>query len=44
MREHPQMRIRLSPELKKQVKESAEANNRSMNSEIIYQLKKAYAS
>lgn len=40
-RHDPQVNIRMPDEIKERVKESAKQNNRSMNSEIIFILKKA---
>lgn len=37
-REDPQLRIRLPIELKEKIEESAKANNRSMNAEIVQRL------
>ncbi|AVQ89837.1 Arc family DNA-binding protein, partial [Citrobacter freundii] len=34
-REDPQLRIRLPIELKEKIEETAKANNRSMNAEIV---------
>lgn len=37
-REDPQLRIRLPVELKEKIEDSAKANNRSMNAEIVQRL------
>ena len=42
-RDYPQMKIRLSPELKTMIEDSAENNNRTLNAEICHQLGKAYS-
>lgn len=42
VREYPMMRIRVSPELKERIEQAAEADNRTLNSEICHQLEKAY--
>lgn len=42
-RTDPQMKIRLPDNLKATVEESAKANNRSMNAEIISRLERSYA-
>ena len=38
----PDMKIRLSPELRRQVEEAARANNRTMNSEIVSRLEASF--
>ena len=40
--DYPQMKIRLSPELKALVAKSAKKNNRTLNAEISIQLENAY--
>lgn len=42
MREYPQLRIRLSPELKEKIQNAADKNNRSMNAEITARLEKSF--
>lgn len=39
----PDFRIRIPPELKENIRESAEKNNRSMNAEIILRLERSFA-
>jgi hypothetical protein len=41
-REHPQIRIRLPPELKEKIKEAAHDNRRSMNAEVIARLQASF--
>lgn len=41
-REDPQLRIRLPLELKEKIEESAKANNRSMNAEIVQRLDESF--
>jgi hypothetical protein len=41
-REHPQMRIRLPPELKEKIEEAAHDNRRSMNAEVIARLQASF--
>ncbi|AYY47423.1 TPA: Arc family DNA-binding protein [Citrobacter freundii] len=43
-REDPQLRIRLPIELKEKIEESAKANSRSMNAEIVQRLERTYLS
>ncbi|WP_084332699.1 Arc family DNA-binding protein [Marinobacterium jannaschii] len=38
----PPFGVRMQPDLKRKVEESAHRNGRSMNSEIVYQLTKLY--
>jgi len=40
--EYPQMKIRLSPELKAMIDESAKANKRTLNAEISARLEQSY--
>lgn len=42
MREHPQLRLRVAPELKEQVEQSAKMNGRSMNAEIVHRLEMSF--
>ena len=42
-RTHPQMKIRLSPELKAMIDESAKANNRTLNAEITTRLEETFS-
>ncbi len=44
VRNYPQMKIRLSPDLKAVIEKSAKKNNRTLNSEITAQLERAYKS
>lgn len=41
-REDPQMKLRLPPEMRDQLKEAAEANKRSMNAEIVSRLQDSF--
>jgi hypothetical protein len=41
-RGHPQIRIRLPPELKEKIKEAAHDNRRSMNAEVIARLQASF--
>ena len=41
-REDPQLKLRLAPDLKDRVQESARANNRTMNSEIVARLESTF--
>ena len=41
-REHPQMRIRLAPELKELIEQAALENNRSLNAEITHRLEQSF--
>lgn len=41
-REDPQLRIRLPIELKEKIEETAKANNRSMNAEIVRRLESSF--
>ena len=41
-REHPQMRIRLAPELKELIEQAALENNRSLNAEITNRLEQSF--
>lgn len=41
VRDYPQMKIRLSPDLKALIEESAKANNRTLNAEITARLEQA---
>ncbi|EGT0636011.1 Arc family DNA-binding protein [Citrobacter freundii] len=43
-REDPQLRIRLPIELKEKIEETAKANNRSMNAEIVKRLDSSFMS
>lgn len=38
MREWPQIKVRMSPEMKRRLTEEAKRNRRSMNGEITYRL------
>lgn len=42
MREYPQMKLRLPPELKEQVESVAKENGRSMNAEIVHRLESSF--
>lgn len=42
VREYPQLKLRLRPELKEKIEQAAKASNRTLNSEACYQLEKAY--
>lgn len=42
MREYPQMKLRLPPELKEQVESVAKENGRSMNAEIVHRLESGF--
>lgn len=42
VRDYPQIKCRLSPELKAQLIKASELSNRTLNSEACYQLEKAY--
>jgi hypothetical protein len=42
-RTHPQMKIRLSPDLKARIDEAAKANNRTLNAEITARLEITFA-
>lgn len=42
MREHPQLRLRVAPELKEQIDQSAKINGRSMNAEIVHRLELSF--
>lgn len=41
VRDYPQMKIRLSPDLKALIEESAKSNNRTLNAEINARLEQA---
>lgn len=41
MREYPQIRLRVSPELKEAVEQSAKSSGRSMNAEIAYRIEQS---
>lgn len=43
-REHQQLRIRVPPELKDALDESAAENNRTLTAEIVYRLQQSYPS
>lgn len=43
MRDYPQYKLRMSPELKKQITQHAEKNNRSINAEIVLRLEQSLA-
>lgn len=38
----PPFGVRMKPELKRKIEESAQLNGRSKNSEIVYQLQRVY--
>lgn len=40
---HPDFRIRIPPDLKEKIRESAEQNNRSMGADIILRLEQSFA-
>lgn len=42
-RDDPQMKLRLSPELKERLQESAKAGKRTLNAEITLRLEKSFA-
>lgn len=42
VREYPQMKLRLPPELKEQVESVAKENGRSMNAEIVHRLESSF--
>ena len=42
-RTHPQMKIRLSPELKAMIDKAAKANNRTLNAEITTRLEETFS-
>jgi|GEM_PF-2393401 len=42
VRDYPQIKFRLSPELKLLLLKAADLSNRTMNSEVCHQLEKAY--
>jgi hypothetical protein len=42
MREHPQLRLRVAPELKEQIEQSAKMNGRSMNADIVHRLEVSF--
>ena len=42
-RTHPQMKIRLSPELKAKIDAAAKANNRTLNAEITTRLEETFS-
>lgn len=42
VREYPQIKVRISPELKQRIANGAELGNRTLNSEVCHQLEKAY--
>jgi|GEM_PF-1638212 len=42
MREHPQLRLRVAPELKEQIDQSAKMNGRSMNADIVHRLEMSF--
>lgn len=42
VREYPQLKLRLKPELKEKIEQAAKASNRTLNSEACFQLEKAY--
>ena len=42
VKDYPQMKIRLSPELKALIDESAQANNRTLNAEITARLEASF--
>lgn len=44
VKDYPQMKIRLSPELKALIDESAQANNRTLNAEITARLEASFQS
>lgn len=41
--DYPQMKIRLSPELKAKIDETAKANNRTLNAEIVTRLEESFS-
>lgn len=41
--DYPQMKIRLSPELKAMIDEAAKANNRTLNAEITTRLEETFS-
>lgn len=41
--DYPQMKIRLSPELKAKIGETAKANNRTLNAEIVTRLEESFS-
>lgn len=41
--DYPQMKIRLSPDLKAAIDEAAKANNRTLNAEIVARLESTFA-
>jgi hypothetical protein len=41
-RDDPQMKLRLTPEVKARIEEAARKNNRSLNGEIIARLEKSF--
>ena len=43
MREYPQYKLRMSPELKEAITKQAEKNNRSINAEIVLRLERSLA-
>lgn len=43
MRDYPQYKLRMSPELKEQITQRAEKNNRSINAEIVLRLEQSLA-
>jgi hypothetical protein len=42
VRDYPQMKIRLSPKLKALIEESAKANNRTLNAEMLLRLEASF--
>ncbi|MGR6502802.1 hypothetical protein [Shewanella sp. Koi 1] len=42
VREYPQIKVRISPELKQMIANGAVLGNRTLNSEVCHQLEKAY--
>lgn len=43
MRDYPQYKLRMSPELKEAITKQAEKNNRSINAEIVLRLEQSLA-
>jgi len=41
-REYPQMRLRMSPELREKIEEESKVNGRSMNAEIVHRLEESF--
>lgn len=42
VRDYPQIKVRISPELKQRIANGAALGNRTLNSEVCHQLEKAY--